>query len=248
MKILLLDTETSPNTAFVWGMFKENIPLARLIDSSKLLCWSAKWLGSDDIMFASSEKMNHKRMLLKIWDLLDEADVVIHYNGNRFDIPVLNKEFLLYGLTPPSPYKNIDLYRVVKQNFRFTSNKLDFVSQQLGLGKKKETDFSLWVKCMANDPEAWKLMEEYNKHDVILLEQVYGKLIPWIKGHANYSLHSEDPEVCPNCGEIHYQKRGFYFTNGCKYQRYKCLKCGTWFRDSKAIPNERSKVKFKYAG
>jgi RNase_H superfamily len=234
-----LDIETAPNIAHVWGLWQQNVGIPQLIDSSYVLCWAAKWTDSDKIMFSSVERTNPKRMLLKIWDLLEEADAVIHYNGTKFDIPTLNKEFLLYGLTPPAPYKQIDLLRVARNQFRFPSNKLDYVAQALGLkGKTKHIGHELWIKCMANDPEAWKMMEEYNINDVILLEQVYGKLLPWIKGHVNHSLHSVNTEVCPNCGGDHYHKRGFYYTNNCVYQRYKCNGCGTWFRTTKSEPKK----------
>jgi DNA polymerase elongation subunit (family B) len=235
LKILLLDIETAPNTAYIWGIFKENIPLARLIDSGYVLCYSAKWLGEEEIFFDSVQDSTTEFMLNGIHTLLDQADAVVHYNGNRFDIPTLNREFLLYGMAPPSPSKHIDLYQVVKRNFRFLSNKLDYVAQQLGLGQKKNTTFELWIGCMENDPTAWEKMEEYNINDVILLENVYYKLLPWIKGHANHSIYGEDSLVCPNCGGHHYHKRGFQFTNSCKYQRYQCVDCGNWFRDTKNI-------------
>jgi len=183
MKILLLDIETSPNTAYVWGLFNENIPLARLIDSSEVLCWSAKWYGDTEIMFSSVLQSSRKKLLKGIHSLLSDADAVVTYNGNRFDLPVLNKEFFMEGMSPPAPYKRIDLYQTVKQQFRFTSNKLDHVADQLGFGKKKDTTFQLWVDCMNQDEAAWKSMEEYNRHDVVLLEQLYTKVLPWISNH-----------------------------------------------------------------
>jgi uncharacterized protein YprB with RNaseH-like and TPR domain len=136
MKILLLDIETSPLTAHVWGLWQQNVGLPQIVDSGRTLCFAAKWLGEDKVIFSSVEKTNPKRMLLKIWDLLEEADAVVHYNGTKFDIPTLNKEFLLNDLTPPAPYKQIDLLRVARSQFKFPSNKLDYVANVLGLGKK----------------------------------------------------------------------------------------------------------------
>lgn len=241
MKILFLDIETSPNTAYVWSLFKENIPLARLIDSSEVLCWSAKWHDAPEIYFDSIYQSSPKRMLKGIHALLDEADAVVHYNGSRFDIPCLNKEFLLYNFNPPAPYKQIDLLSTVRRKFRFTSNKLDYVSQKLGLGKKKNTEFLLWVQCMNKDPEAWKLMEEYNTNDVILLEKVYNKVLPWVANHPNHSLYSVKTSlVCPHCGENHYQRRGFAYTNACKYQRYQCRVCKSWFRGTENLGPKKS--------
>lgn len=234
MKILLLDIETSPNTAYVWGLFKETIPLARLIESSEVLCYSAKWLGANHIFFDSIFNSPTTLMLEGIHDLLDSADVVITYNGKNFDIPCLNKEFLGNKMSPPSPYKHIDLYQIVKNNFRFTSNKLDYVCKKLGLGEKKETTFKLWVDCMNKNPEAWKTMEEYNKHDVAILESLYKVLQGWIKPHPNATLYTEHNEVCcPICASQSYQRRGYAYTSVGKYQRYQCNACGGWFRDRK---------------
>lgn len=241
MKILLLDIETSPNTAFVWGIWNETIPLARLIESSGVLCWSAKWYEDDKIMFDSIHKSSKKLMLKRIYSLINEADAVVTYNGNRFDLPILNKEFILHGMTPPAPYKSLDLYQTVKRKFRFVSNKLDFIADQLGFGKKKETDFKLWVDCMNKDSTAWEKMEDYNKHDVVLLEKVYGKLIPWIKSTANQGLYRENGLVCPSCGSNSYQRRGLAHTSMRTYQRYVCKSCGAWFRSDKSEPNSSRK-------
>lgn len=235
-KILLLDIETSPNTAHVWGIWQQNIAINQLLESSYTMCFAAKWLDNDEIFFDSVHKSEPKVMLKKIYDLIDEADAVVHYNGNKFDMPTLNKEFLLAGLTPPSPVKNIDLLQVAKKQFRFVSNKLDYVAQQLGLGKKtSHIGHDLWIQCMANNPEAWSMMEEYNKNDVILLEKVYYKFRPWIRNHINLSIFNDDEIVCPNCGSSNHHKRGFNITTVSKYQRHQCRDCGNWFRGNKNL-------------
>lgn len=236
MKLLLLDIETAPNTAYVWGLFKENIPLDRLVDSGYVLCWSAKWLGEKDVYFDSVQRSKPKQMLAGIHELLEEADAVIHYNGSRFDIPTLNKEFLLNGFTPPAPYKQIDLLRVVRKQFRFTSNKLDHVAKQLKCTPKvKHSGFQLWVQCMAGNKAAWKEMEEYNIQDVLTLEEVYEKLIPWISNHPSRSLVDDTPDACPSCGGKHFQKRGHTVTAAGKYERFQCQGCGKWLRGTKNV-------------
>jgi predicted RNA-binding Zn-ribbon protein involved in translation (DUF1610 family) len=234
---LLLDIETAPNLAHVWGLFKQNVSVNQIIDSSYTLCWSAKWYKEEDVAFSSLHQASPKKMLKEIHGLLSEADAVVHYNGNKFDIPVLNTEFILHGMTPPAPSKQIDLYGVVKSRFRFTSNKLEFVARELGVGEKHKTGgHELWIKCMAGEEEAWATMQEYNIKDVILLERVYDKLKPWIRGHANHNLYAEEGEVvCPNCGEAHFQRRGFSYTSVGKYRRYVCKECGAWFRNNKGV-------------
>lgn len=234
MKTLFIDLETAPNLATVWGLFKQNIGINQLIDTSYTLCWAASWLGEDSIYFDSVLQSSRRAMIKSAHKLLDEADVVVHYNGTSFDIPVLNREFLLHGLPPPSPYKQVDLLRVVRKKFRFTSNKMDFIAKQLGLeGKTKHTGHELWLKCMEKDKEAWALMEEYNLNDVMVLEELYDRLLPWISGHPNRSVFDE-AVVCPTCGSAHLQRRGFQITASGKYQRFQCKDCGSWSRVTKS--------------
>lgn len=235
MKILLLDIESSPNTAHVWGLWQQNVSINQLMESSYVLCYAAKWYGDKEVMFDSVHKSRPKTMLKGIHGLLNDADAVVHYNGTKFDIPTLNKEFLLHSFNPPSPYKQIDLLRVVRSNFRFPSNKLDYVAQRLNLGKKHEHEgHELWVKCMNGDKDAWKRMEKYNIQDVVLLENLYGHLLPWIKSHPNHNLFS-DGHVCPNCSSSSLQRRGTAISATGTYQRYQCRSCGTWSQSTKSI-------------
>jgi predicted PolB exonuclease-like 3'-5' exonuclease len=235
MKILLLDIESSPNTAHVWGLWQQNVSINQLMESSYVLCYAAKWLGDKKIHFDSVHQSRPKTMLKGIHGLLNDADAVVHYNGTKFDIPTLNKEFLLHRFTPPAPYKQVDLLRVVRSNFRFPSNKLDYVAQRLGLGKKHEHEgHELWVKCMNGDKDAWSRMEKYNIQDVVLLESLYNTLLPWIKHHPNHNHHSEDI-VCPTCSSHNLQKRGSAISISGTYQRYQCKDCGSWSQGTKSI-------------
>lgn len=235
MKILLLDIESSPNTAHVWGLWQQNVSINQLMESSYVLCYAAKWLGEKEMFFDSVHKSKPKKMLKGIHGLLNDADAVIHYNGTKFDMPTLNKEFLLHSFNPPSPYRQIDLLRTVRSNFRFPSNKLDYVAQRLGLGKKQAHEgHELWVKCMNGDKDAWKRMEKYNIQDVVLLENLYNSLLPWIKSHPNQNLF-KDGHVCPTCGSESLQKRGTNISITGTYQRYQCKGCGSWSQGTKAI-------------
>lgn len=228
MKILLLDIETSPITAYTWGLFNQNIPIKAIVDSGGVLCWAAKWYNDTDIMYRSI--LNGKRKMLKeIHKLLDEADVVVHYNGARFDIPTLNKEFVIADMPPPAPFAQVDLLKTARKNFKFPSNKLDYVSRVLGYeGKFAHEGFDLWIKCMQKDKEAWQRMEEYNIQDVLVLEDVYKRLLPWIKNHPNAGIVHGLSHVCPSCSSTKVQRRGYNFTQAGKYQRFQCTNCGAW--------------------
>jgi DNA polymerase elongation subunit (family B) len=226
IKILHLDIETAPNKVYAWGLWNQNIGINQIVESGYTLCWAAKWHGVPGMMF--EREGGTGRMLDRMWDLLDEADVVCHYNGTKFDMPTLNKEFVLHGMEPPSSYKQIDLLRTCRSQFRFPSNKLDYVAQELGLGSKtKHKGMELWDKVMQNDPKAWAVMEKYNKQDVTLLERLYKRLRPWIKNHPNVGLYEGKAAVCRVCGSKSLHKNGFEYTSVGKYQRYRCNSCGS---------------------
>lgn len=233
VRILIIDIETKPSLAYIWSLWDNFVPLDRLIESGEMICWSAKWLGESDIEFRSVYHDGKKKMVKRVWELLNEADVVMHFNGKRFDVPHIQREFLEAGLLPPAPFKQIDLLDTVKQQFRFVSNKLGHVSKKLGFeGKHSHDGFDLWVKCMNKDAKAWEQMKKYNIQDVVLLEKMYAKLQPWIKSHPSYAAHYGD-DVCPKCGSDKLENRGFAMLTTGKYQRFHCKGCGGWSRSTK---------------
>lgn len=236
MKILHLDIETTPNLAHVWGLWQQNVGLNQLLMSTQVLCWVAKWHGERELIFKGRHNTDPDEMISEVWKLLDEADVVVHYNGRRFDIPHLNREFVERGLTPPKPYKQVDLLAVAKKQFRFPSNKLEYVAKTLGIGQKvKHIGHELWIGCMNGDKKCWKMMEKYNRMDVILLEELYTKLLPWIPGHPIRGLYDPSDHPICRCGSHKIVKEGFAYTSVSKFQQYRCKDCGSWFRGRKNL-------------
>lgn len=236
MKILHLDIETAPNLVYAWGLYKQDVSISQIVDPGYTLCYAAKWHGDRTIHTANVKDDGGEGLVKTLWALLNEADVVVHYNGTKFDIPTINKEFLLLGLPPPAPYQQIDLLKTVRKQFRFASNKLDFVCQQLGIGAKvQHKGMELWSQCMQGNEKAWREMLRYNKQDVRLLGKLYLKLLPWIDNHPNVVLYEplvENREGlhCPNCGGDELERRGFAYTKVSKFQRYRCTDCGKWSR------------------
>lgn len=245
MRILTLDLEISPTLATVWGLFNQNVGINQIVGNSEVLCWAAKWYDEKDAMFSSVQMTTKRKMLMTIYRLLEEADVVVTYNGDAFDLKILNKEFALQGWGPPSPYKSVDMLKVMRKKFRFTSNKLGYIGPQFGLGEKTpHAGHELWLNCMnpksSEYESSWAIMEEYNVQDVFLLEDLYTRVKGWIPAHPNYSAH-ENGHVCPNCSGTRLQARGYYSTASLKYKRYRCNDCGKWSRAKVAEKADRSK-------
>ncbi len=239
-KILVIDIETAPASGYIWKLFDVNVSLSQLIDTSKVICFAAKWVGDKKVIFHSNQEDTHKKMIKKAWDLFNEADAVIGYNSKNFDCKILNKEFILSGFPPPAPYKHIDLLQTMKNKFKFMSNKLDHVSQELGIGKKtSHQGFELWQACMNNDTKAWKLMKKYNINDVKLTEELYDKVKGWLKTTFNFNEHSESM-VCPNCGSHNVTKNGTYKSPTRAYQKYVCNDCFAHSKSNIKIPNRKT--------
>lgn len=238
-KILFLDIETGPTKAAVWGLWGQNVGINQIIEPGRTICAAWKWGGGKGVEFAAewqpveerSDWFSYLDFLKKLHVVLDEADIVVTYNGKKFDIPTLYKEFVQYKITPPAPFHHIDLYQTCRRQFRFVSNKLDFICQQLGLGAKtSHKGMQLWTDVGNGCPKAQRLMERYNKQDVVLLEKLYKHIRPWIKGHPTVSLlegRTETP-ACPSCGGNHLQERGYRTTKTRRYKRYQCQDCGSW--------------------
>mgnify|MGYP002654223612 CR=1 FL=1 len=236
MKILFLDLETSPNLAFVWGLWDQNVAINQLMESTEVICFGARWYGEKKVTFRSTHHDGKKKMLKDLHALMEEADVLVGWNSAAFDSKHIKREFLEAGMLPPSPYKELDLMRVVKSQFKFPSNKLDYVAQTLGVGAKvQHSGFDLWIGCMAGDNKSWGKMKEYQIQDVNLLIDLYEKLKPWIKNHPHAALHEGIEGGCSNCASVNIQRRGYARTITATYQRFQCTDCGKWLRGDKAI-------------
>lgn len=247
-KILLYDIETSPNTSYTWGKYEQNV-----IDFKRewqLLTFAYKWLGDKEVKVVTRldfKDSTDKSIAKALWDVLNEADIVVAHNGNSFDNKKARAKFIEHGLGPTSPFATVDTKLVARAHFQFNSNKLDDLGRLLGVGRKiKITQgFDLWLRCMAGEEKAFLEMARYNKQDVRLLERVYLKLRPWMNKHASVSHIEGRQEGCPKCGGIRLQSRGYSRTSACVYQRYQCQDCGGWCRssDKSAVMSKLTKPK-----
>lgn len=200
-----------------------------------IMCFSAKngehiTKGLPDYPGYKKGSEDDRKLVKELWHLLDKAEIVVAQNGDAFDLKKINARFAYHKLPPPSPYRTVDTLKVARKYFAFSSNKLDHLGASLGLGRKLEHEgFPLWRRCMLGDKKAWKKMKAYNKQDVLLLEKVYFRFLPWIKNHPNLNTYS-DSTVCPKCGSKELLKRGYQFNQTTKYARIQCKSCGGWSR------------------
>lgn len=228
-KELLIDLETSPNLAYVWEKYEQDVIAFK--KERELLSFAYKWSGERKVHTYCLKDHTPFQLTKKLHDLFNEADTIVGHNVRKFDIKMANAFFVRFHLKPTSPYKTIDTLEIARNKFRFNSNKLNDLAQYLGIGQKVETGgFKLWLECLKGNGRAWKRMREYNKQDVVLLEKVLLILRPWSSTPTN-----QEGIKCPACGSVHIQKRGWSFNRVFKNRRYQCSDCGRWSSSNKKV-------------
>jgi len=244
-RILIFDTETSPMEIYTWGLYRNQSPtISQVIKDWSFLCWSAKWLCESKIMNAcvtpkEAINRNDSSLIQKIWDLFDEADIVVAHNAQQFDVRRLNARFKVNGLGPTSPYRVIDTLKVSRKNFAFASHKLEWLCQQLNVDQKKNPQgYNLWLECVAGKKKSLKLMQKYCDQDIRALEDLYMELAPWVTSGPNSGVYVEtDRPICPNvaCGSPDLTYGGFYTTTVSKFRAFTCDDCGAVGRERKSV-------------
>ena len=252
-RVLLYDIETSPNIGYTWGQWEQNV--IQFKQEWHLLSFAWKWqdekrvycIGLDDFPKTfKKDPADDSDVAWELHQLIDQADITVAHNGDRFDMRKARARFLVHGFDPPSPVRQVDTLKVARSVAMFNSNKLGDLGHQLGVGGKASTGgFKTWLGCMAGDPKCWALMKKYNKEDVALLERVYLRLLPWIENHPNRAVISCRPDACPKCGvEGQMQARGPRKINATtSLQRFQCQACGGW---SSARLSEKDTPKPRY--
>lgn len=245
-RVLVLDIETAPLKVGIFSIWQHGVPLSNIDSDWFILSMSAMWLGDkeEDIIYAdmrgkvASEDDSH--ILDRLWLLLDEADVLLTHNGRRFDLKKIKSRMVLQGYKPFSPVKHIDTLDIVKREFGFTSNKLEYLTGKLCTkyvksGHGKFPSYYLWKGMMEDNIEAFEECHKYNNLDILSLAEMYYILAPWDTKHVNFNLFTEEEEHTCRCGSHNVVPDGFAYTGVSKFQRYRCQDCGATTRGRKNL-------------
>lgn len=241
-RILLYDLETSHNICAVFRLYDSDngIPHQNILTERYIISGSWKWLDEKRV-YATAVKPganpSDKEVCQRLYEAIAASDIVVAHNGNEFDWKWLQGRLIFHGFPPLPPITKIDTLHIARSQFLFNSNRLDYLGQYLGLGRKTKTEPELWLKVLAGDARAIKQMVSYNKQDVLLLEKIFLKLRPYMS-QLNRQMYEEIGEVkCPRCGSEKTRSKGLYKATTRTYQRRQCFACGGWYRSQKAIRN-----------
>ena len=234
-KVLFIDIETLPILGDVWKLFDNNVGIKQIRKDWSVASIAAQWMHDPGKMMyrdnrAKRDPYDDKQPVAWAWQLMDEADVIVYQNGKRFDKKKLFARMVIHRMQPPSSFKSIDTWEIAKSIFGFTSNKQEYLTEVLCPELKKDDHkkfpgHELWSECVKRNMEAWEEMEKYNKQDVRGLRGVYDRLIAW-DGSINFNLYHESTENKCKCGGG-YVRNGYSYTATSKFQRWRCLKCGS---------------------
>jgi hypothetical protein len=245
-KILLWDLETGYNVATIFSLFNRSgrLPYQSIQQERYIICGAYKTLGAEKVNAISllgdrerfaEDPTDDYYVVTELYKVLEGADALVAHYGDKFDMKYFNARAIYHGLSPLPDIPTIDTYKIANAKFLFNSNKLDYLGQFLGVGRKIETTEKLWAKCFQGNRKAVQDMVTYNKQDVELLEDVYRKLAPWAQNsqrklNMNHFYGDGETMTCPRCGGHHLHRRGYYYTTVKKFARFQCQNpsCGAW--------------------
>lgn len=228
-RILVVDIERLPGLARVWEQKTRFVSINNFTRLPSLLCFAAKWYGEPQTKLEFHAAWDDpEAMVQRAWEMYDEANIVVTYNGIRFDNKHLKSDWLLAGLPPPTPWKDVDLYAVNSRTFGFESKSLQHLCQRLGLDTKSgHYDAEMAEACMNGDAAAQKTMRRYNAGDVKITEQAYTALLPWITSHPHHiDGFGDDKARCHVCWSTDLWPNGFKLAQQITYRLFRCQNCG----------------------
>lgn len=251
-KVLVFDIETSPLNVDVWSLGKQHVAVDQIREDWSILSFAAKWIGDSTIHYYDTrdekDPRNDKKVVAALHKLLDEADIVVAHNGDKFDIKKFNYRAAYYGMTPPSHYRSTDTLKETRRVFGSTSHKLSYYTYKFNkkykkLKHNKYPGRELWTQVLAGNQDAWRSMRKYNVYDILSTEELLGHITPWIKMQNISSFATDDVTRCPFCLSKNIIKKGPIHMPAGVFQGYKCKACNKRPRGKKNLLDKRGELK-----
>lgn len=233
-KVLFIDIELKPLIMQGWGMFDQNFGIEQIQEDWSILSYSCKWLHSDEVIYSDVSEKTEDDLLLELHALLNEASFIVGHNAKRFDLPKIRARMVARGLPPHSPVRVIDTLHIAKQEFKFSSNKLAYLTKLLCKshvkgGHEKFAGHILWQQWLKGNPEAISAMRDYNCLDVTSLEELYFILAPWSSKLPVFEAYFDDVDMST------WVHDGYAYTNFGKYEQFRNKVTGQYRRGKKNL-------------
>jgi len=238
MKVLFWDVETSSMDLMIRTYQLKNYTSyfdPKLIERDWTML-GASWAYDDEeprvISVSTRNPLDDRKVVERLHKVLGKADALVGHNSDAFDLKKFNTRAVFYGLDPLAKKIRLDTLKMARKYFKFSSNKLSYICNYLGLEAKDESPD--WDKCLEGDAQELRYMRQYNKQDVVATRELYYKLRGWHDTHPRMQdkvrdIEGREVEVCKVCGSPELKKDGTRLVaSGRRKQKFQCLSCGSY--------------------
>ena len=249
-RFMAWDVETAGMESFHWQAKTDYIPHSMNEQCTTILC--AAWRGVNgkiqtcaiDPKDVRNDESVVRRIHKELMRCAEDNIIIVHQNGDSFDIPKMKARFLFYRLPPLPKLTTIDTLKRCR-GIGFDYRRLDYLDKFLhgeDAGKVETRGWAMWDDIVSRHSTlkkrkaALKEMLEYNKGDIVALERVFDTMRPYMTAFPNMNIWNGTQDNCPNCLSTNtiYRSKP-HLANTLTYRRKSCNDCGSWFRDAAAI-------------
>jgi len=156
----------------------------------QMISWAMKPLGKTENFAGWTRKeaidwdKMDRRIMKELIEELKEYDLIVSYFGTGFDLKFIRTRAMILQLKDFPTFgqlKHYDVYYSVKNKMALHSNRLAVATQTLGIEGKTPLPPEVWGPGRLGYPEAMKLIEEHNRMDVKILEELYKEILPYVQ-------------------------------------------------------------------
>jgi hypothetical protein len=247
VKILHYDVEVYKawlNREFVYELKQsERYIKYKNIDKDKsLMCFAYAWQHEKKVKLCSvldnterfiNDHYDDYELCLKLKELFEEADIVVAYNGDRFDWKFFQWRCAVNGITAPRKPIMFDPFKVVKSEFLPTARGLGDVALALGLSMKAYMPDQ--NKCASGCALTIGKTGEYCKDDIPPMIDIFEFLLfnGYIRKGLKINSILGNNDLCISCGMDEFVDDGYDYTPKSRYELKKCVTCNTSQRGAK---------------
>lgn len=113
----------------------------------------------------------------RVRDELERHDILVSWNGKRFDVPFLNARLLYHGEDTLKRMKHLDLMYTARYRMHISSSRLDSVAKHLQCyHQKTQLDPTHWIRAIGGSRASMDYIVEHCVEDVAVLAECLEQL------------------------------------------------------------------------
>ena len=230
-KILVFDIETSLLMFVGFGLGEQVVRHHQLVaphTRTRIICISyCIDDGPIKTLKYDYNTQDDTKVIEEFDKIVKTCDIVIGKNSQKFDIKKINAARFLNGIQPFPDWADVsdDLELQMRKYFGFSSQSLDYISKELGLGGKFKMEFEDWyhilLKTVGEGRKRFKKMCEYCPNDVFDTRLILILMMPYIKWKFNMSNFLGEA-ACVHCGSTQIRPNGSRWSGKTHYKSFYC--------------------------